>query len=182
MGVEDGKGEVVACPNRRLRTRNGCSILARIIVMMRLARASKGCSLPPFGALRMTTPSLARPRERGLAPGADTALVSPDRSFLATQNHVTDRAVVQLCGRCLQAVGHAAVRVHPTDHSLPFFVDDIWGSRAPDLFLVKDGALMIVASTSVPERSVMPLSDVNLHDQMAGRYDASCRDFRASFV
>jgi len=65
---------------------------------------------------------------------------------------------------------------------LPFFVDDIWGSRAPDLFLVKDGALMIVASTSVPERSVMPLSDVNLHDQMAGRYDASSRDLRASFV
>jgi hypothetical protein len=41
---------------------------------------------------------------------------------------------------------------------LPFLVDDISGSRAPALFLVEDGASMIVASTKVPERSVMPLS------------------------
>jgi hypothetical protein len=46
----------------------------------------------------------------------------------------------------------------PKYQSLPFFVDDISGSRAPALFFVEDGASMMVASTSVPERSVMPLS------------------------
>ena len=46
----------------------------------------------------------------------------------------------------------------PKYQSLPFFVDDISGSRAPALFFVEDGASMIVASTSVPERSVIPLS------------------------
>ena len=46
----------------------------------------------------------------------------------------------------------------PKDQSLPFVVDDISGSRALSLFLVEDGASMIVASTIVPERSEMPLS------------------------
>jgi hypothetical protein len=46
----------------------------------------------------------------------------------------------------------------PKDQSLPFVVDDISGSRALSLFLVEDGASMIVASTSVPERSVIPWS------------------------
>lgn len=44
----------------------------------------------------------------------------------------------------------------PKNQSLPFFVDDISGSRALASFLVEDGASMIVASTSVPERRVMP--------------------------
>jgi hypothetical protein len=46
----------------------------------------------------------------------------------------------------------------PKNQSLPFLVDDISGSRAPALFFVEDGASMIVASTSVPERSAIPLS------------------------
>ncbi len=45
----------------------------------------------------------------------------------------------------------------PKYQSLPFFVDDISGSSAPALFLVEDGPSTIVASTRVPERSVMPL-------------------------
>jgi hypothetical protein len=44
----------------------------------------------------------------------------------------------------------------PKYQSFPFFVDDISGSRAFASFLVEDGASMIVASTSVPERSVIP--------------------------
>jgi len=35
-------------------------------------------------------------------------------------------------------------------------VDDIPGPRAPGLSFVEDGASMIVASTSVPERGVIP--------------------------
>jgi hypothetical protein len=46
----------------------------------------------------------------------------------------------------------------PKYQSLPFFVLVISGSRRPALFFVEDGASIIVASTSVPERSVMPLS------------------------
>ena len=46
----------------------------------------------------------------------------------------------------------------PKYQSLPFLVDNISGSRAPALFLVADGASMIVASTGVPERKPMPLS------------------------
>jgi hypothetical protein len=46
----------------------------------------------------------------------------------------------------------------PEYRSLPFLVDDIWGSRAPSLFFVADGASMIVASTKVPDRSLTPLS------------------------
>ena len=40
----------------------------------------------------------------------------------------------------------------PKCQVLPFFVDDISGSRAPALFFVDEGASMMVASTSVPER------------------------------
>jgi hypothetical protein len=40
----------------------------------------------------------------------------------------------------------------PKNQSLPFLVDNISGSRAPALFFVEDGALMIVASTSEPPR------------------------------
>jgi hypothetical protein len=46
----------------------------------------------------------------------------------------------------------------PKNQSLPFFVDDISESRAPALFLVDEGTYMIVASTSVPEHRVIPLS------------------------
>lgn len=56
------------------------------------------------------------------------------------------------------AVGiHANVRLHAKYRQLPFLVDDVSGSRALALFFVGDGASMIVASTSVPERRVMPL-------------------------
>jgi hypothetical protein len=40
----------------------------------------------------------------------------------------------------------------PKNQSLPFFVDDISGSRAFALVFVEDGASMIVALTKVPER------------------------------
>ena len=43
----------------------------------------------------------------------------------------------------------------PKFQSLPILVDDISGSRAPAWFLVADGASMIVASTSVPQRKPM---------------------------
>jgi hypothetical protein len=46
----------------------------------------------------------------------------------------------------------------PKYHWLPFFVDNIAGSRAFASFLVDHGASMIVASTNVPERSVIPWS------------------------
>ena len=46
----------------------------------------------------------------------------------------------------------------PKYHSLPFFVEDISGSRLPASSLVEDGASMMVASNRVPERSVIPLS------------------------
>ncbi|KDB01780.1 hypothetical protein U879_20850 [Defluviimonas sp. 20V17] len=46
----------------------------------------------------------------------------------------------------------------PKYQSLPFLVDDMPGSRAPALFLVEDGASMIVASSNMPERSEIPLS------------------------
>jgi len=46
----------------------------------------------------------------------------------------------------------------PKYHALPFFVEDISGSPAFASFFVEDGAWMMVASISVPERSVTPLS------------------------
>ena len=46
----------------------------------------------------------------------------------------------------------------PKNQSFPFLVDDISGSRALASFLVEDGASMMVASTSVPERSMIPWS------------------------
>src|SRR3954452_6220669 len=46
--------------------------------------------------------------------------------------------------------GSACVR--DTHHSLPFFVWCMSSSRLCSAFLVDDGALMIVASTMVPER------------------------------
>ena len=46
----------------------------------------------------------------------------------------------------------------PKNQSLPFFVDDISGSRALASFFVEEGASIMVASTSVPERRVIPLS------------------------
>jgi len=46
----------------------------------------------------------------------------------------------------------------PKYQSLPLFVEDISGSRAFASFFVDKGASMIVASTSVPDRSVMPWS------------------------
>ena len=64
-----------------------------------------------LGGLAHDAPGLARSRERGLALGADIALVGPDRSFLAVQQFVPDLTVVQLGRRCLQTVGHAAVGI-----------------------------------------------------------------------
>jgi hypothetical protein len=46
----------------------------------------------------------------------------------------------------------------PKYQALPFFVDDISGSRALASFFVEDGASIMVASTSVPERRVIPWS------------------------
>ena len=42
--------------------------------------------------------------------------------------------------------------------SLSFFVDNVPGSRARDLFVVEFGASIFVAFTSVPKRRVIPLS------------------------
>jgi hypothetical protein len=52
---------------------------------------------------------------------------------------------VQLGGRGLKAVSHTTVGIdadvgfHFSISVVPFLVDDISGSRAPDLFLVEEG-------------------------------------------
>ena len=66
----------------------------------------------------------------------------------------------------------------PKYQSLPFLVDDISGSRAPDLFFVEDGASMIVASTKVAERNVMPLSARCAFAETENLHAAGSRDRR----
>lgn len=93
---------------------------------------------------------------------AGKALISPNRCFPTVQR-VPDLTVVKLCRSvsrlCVTplAASTPMCAFMPKYQSLPFLVDHISGSRAPALFLVEGGASMIVVSTSVPERSVMPL-------------------------
>ena len=70
-----------------------------------------GIELAALWGLAHDAPELAVSGERGLALGADIALVGPDRCLFAVQQVIPDLAVMDLGGRGLEAVDDAAVSI-----------------------------------------------------------------------
>ena len=65
-----------------------------------------------FGRLSHDTPNLAGSLKRVLALDAEIALVGRDRGLAPMEQLIPDLTVVQLGGRGLEAVGHAALGIY----------------------------------------------------------------------
>lgn len=127
---------------------------------------------PAFGVRQRT--ALARPhghvpsyvRISILFPFLDAliARIPENRRLIAMQQGMSLSDVADMGCRSDDSVGQSGSRIytnmclHAEVPLIAFFGLVHLGSRLPSRFLVEDGAAMIVASTTVPSRSIRPLA------------------------